>query len=288
VNVVTEAFARVFGQDPAILSALMLDQSSADPAALRGLAELCREAGAIEEARQLYSRLADVQPDDVKTQAMLDVLTGRRTLPAARPGEIWPTPFVRVFDFLSTDLHAEILAMTKAALPHFSASQINLGHEKGVDPSRRVSSVLSDSTAYRATFKARLEAAVIAHDVAATLGVDRSRFKHYDLQVTCHGDGDYFRAHTDTGEQGDTNRVVSFVYYFNNEPRAFTGGGLRLFDAAVDTKRYRPDSFTRIEPVNNSAVFFPSTAPHEVERVEVPSGAMIDGRFSINGWIIGG
>jgi hypothetical protein len=276
---------KVFGQDPTILAELMLEQEGGDPGAVRGLAELCRQAGAIREARDLYARVTELEPDDERAQIMITVLDGSGAPAPPSDGSYRPTPFVRLFDFLPPDLHAEVLSMTRDALPKFEAAQINSGYAKGVDRSRRSSLVLAEVKAYRQRFQKRLAATIDEHDVPARLGVDRARLKRYDLQVTCHGDGDHFTAHTDVGAEGDPKRVVSFVYYFHTEPRAFSGGGLRLFDAAMETKRYRPDAFTRIEPVNNSIVFFPSTAPHEVERVDVPSRSLFDGRFSINGWI---
>jgi SM-20-related protein len=281
-----DSFARVFGQDPAVLTALMLDQDGGDPSALRGLAELCRQAGALHEAQQLYARLERLGPGDDRTRSLAAILAGCAPLPPPSPGTYWPTPFVRLFDFLPPDLHAEVLTITRAALPGFAASQVDSGYAKGIDRSRRASSVLADVEAYKVHLQTRLAAAIVDHDVPTTLGVSPSRLNRYDLQVTCHGDGDYFTAHTDTGEGGDSTRVVSFVYYFHTEPRGFSGGGLRLFDAVVDARRHLPDSFTRIEPLNNSVVFFPSTAPHEVERVDVASRSMIDGRFSVNGWIL--
>jgi Rps23 Pro-64 3,4-dihydroxylase Tpa1-like proline 4-hydroxylase len=106
------------------------------------------------------------------------------------------------------------------------------------------------------------------------------------MQVTCHGDGGFFKPHADDGEEHQRHRKISYVYYFHRAPKRFTGGSLRLFDATMGAQRVAQHAFTRIEPTDNSIVFFPSTAPHEVERVCVESGAMADGRFSLNGWIL--
>jgi Rps23 Pro-64 3,4-dihydroxylase Tpa1-like proline 4-hydroxylase len=80
--------------------------------------------------------------------------------------------------------------------------------------------------------------------------------------------------------------LISYVYYFHGTPKRFAGGGLLLYDSAVAADRYDQRAFTRIEPNDNSLVMFPSTAAHEVERVAVESGAMADGRFSVNGWFL--
>ena len=48
---------------------------------------------------------------------------------------------------------------------------------------------------------------------------------------------------------------------------------------------YTDAAFTRVVPVNNRVVFFPSRYYHTVVRVAVPTGAFADGRFAINGHV---
>jgi Rps23 Pro-64 3,4-dihydroxylase Tpa1-like proline 4-hydroxylase len=49
--------------------------------------------------------------------------------------------------------------------------------------------------------------------------------------VTASTDGSYFRPHTDQGKSAiDATRKLTYVYYFNREPRGFTGGDLRIYD----------------------------------------------------------
>ena len=56
--------------------------------------------------------------------------------------------------------------------------------------------------------------------------------------------------------------MVSGVYHFHREPKALSGGGLRLHRFGATLK-----------------------APHEVRPVACPSMAFADSRFSVNCWI---
>ena len=87
-RVSTSSAATVFAQDPALLAALMLDQAGGNPSAVRSLAELCHQAGALDEARQLYERLVVVAPEDAK--ALAEILNRRRSPPPPAPDDAWP------------------------------------------------------------------------------------------------------------------------------------------------------------------------------------------------------
>jgi len=59
-----------------------------------------------------------------------------------------------------------------------------------------------------------------------------------ELKLTAHGDGAYFRPHIDMsigpdrqplGATPGEDRLLSAVYYFYAEPKAFSGGQLRLY-----------------------------------------------------------
>jgi Rps23 Pro-64 3,4-dihydroxylase Tpa1-like proline 4-hydroxylase len=106
-----------------------------------------------------------------------------------------------------------------------------------------------------------------------------------EAQVTASVDGSFFGVHTDAGEKV-TKRWLTYVYYFNREPRAFRGGDLRVYDDVVrNGKLARADTFHVVEPMHNRIVFFWARTMHEVTRVDVPSHAFADARFTVNGWI---
>lgn len=105
-----------------------------------------------------------------------------------------------------------------------------------------------------------------------------------ELQLTTHNDGHYYKIHNDNGSPEAATRVLSYVYYFHREPKAFSGGELRLYDLTVDYDAPSPD-FCTIEPINNRMIFFPSQYLHEVMPIVCPSQAFADGRFTLNGWV---
>ena len=107
-----------------------------------------------------------------------------------------------------------------------------------------------------------------------------------ECQITANTDGSFFRVHTDAGVNETVRRQFTYVYYFNRDPKSFSGGDLLIYDDVVrNGKLARTDSFQRIEPRHNSIVFFQAAVMHEVTRVEVPSRQFRDARFTVNGWI---
>lgn len=107
-----------------------------------------------------------------------------------------------------------------------------------------------------------------------------------EVQLTAHNDGCYYKIHNDAGSEKTANREISYVYYFYQEPKAFSGGELKIYDTelkgggAITHQNYKT-----ITPVNNSIVFFNSRCRHEVMPVLCPSKAFEHSRFTVNGWI---
>jgi hypothetical protein len=265
-------------------AAVALNRQNVKPSVLYGIAEQCRKAGALDEARRLFERIVELEPDP-KARALADILNRRRSPPPITEDAVWPVPFLRVVDFLSTEIHAQIEVMTLEALPRFVPSGIFADGHGLVDPAKRVSSIMRESKNISKLFLPYVKAAMSEYDVAGVLGINPGSPPRYELQVTCNGKGAFFKAHTDSGKEIYRHRKISFVYYFNTVPKRFTGGRFLLFDGAPDIGRYCTGAFTRIEPLNNSIIFFPSAALHEVERVESETSDMADSRFTLNGWI---
>src|SRR5262249_43378463 len=109
---------------------------------------------------------------------------------------------------------------------------------------------------------------------------------HIELELVAHGNGAFFKRHIDTFTGAAANdkskRLISGVYYFHSEPKAFSGGVLRLYRFG---RVENGDDFIDIQPEQNVLVAFPSWAPHEVLPVTCPSGRFADARFSVNCWI---
>ena len=100
-----------------------------------------------------------------------------------------------------------------------------------------------------------------------------------------HFNEEFYKVHKDSGKKhGTGTRKITFVYYFHNLPRQFTGGDLLLFDTDLKKNKYI-DKSTRIEPLNNSVLFFPSDFYHLVTPVLCETDRIENGRFTINGWL---
>jgi len=114
------------------------------------------------------------------------------------------------------------------------------------------------------------------------LGVSFFDTSTIETDLACHNDGDFYRRHIDmrTGPiDMKTRRVLSLVYYFHTEPKAFEGGALRLH--SINPGALHED----IAPVHNRLVAFPSWMPHEVMPITCPSRAFADSRFAVNCWV---
>lgn len=107
-----------------------------------------------------------------------------------------------------------------------------------------------------------------------------------EAQVTASIDGSFFGVHTDADHGKVPKRYLTYVYYFNRQPKAFEGGELRIYhDILRNNKLARADTFDVIEPLHNRIVLFWARAMHEVMPVHVPSKMFADARFTINGWV---
>jgi SM-20-related protein len=103
-----------------------------------------------------------------------------------------------------------------------------------------------------------------------------------ELELVANNDGAFFKRHIDTfmaDARKSSDRLLSAVYYFHAEPKAFSGGELRLHSLTDD------DSFVDIPPEQNILVVFPSWASHEVLTVSCPSKRFSDSRFNVNCWV---
>lgn len=120
------------------------------------------------------------------------------------------------------------------------------------------------------------------------LGLAPFPISGFELELVAHRDGDFYRPHIDTftagvrasgGEDDNSDRMISAVYYFHRQPKAFTGGELALFPFGSE------EPGVLIEPRHNRLAVFPSFALHEVLPVHCPGNRYEDARFAINCWI---
>ena len=106
-----------------------------------------------------------------------------------------------------------------------------------------------------------------------------------ELELVANNDGAFFKPHIDTfigDARKASERMLSAVYYFYAEPKAFSGGALRLYSFGTMEAR---EQIHRRAARANMLVVFPSWASHEVLPVSCPSGRFSDSRFNVNCWV---
>jgi len=107
-----------------------------------------------------------------------------------------------------------------------------------------------------------------------------------EAQITASIDGSFFGVHTDADRVKVPKRYLTYVYYFNRQPKGFSGGELRVYDDVLrNNKLARGETFQTIEPLHNRLVLFWARTMHEVMPVRVVSQAFADARFTVNGWV---
>jgi SM-20-related protein len=198
-------------------------------------------------------------------------------------------PWHQFRDFLADGERRLLLEWTLSQRARFRPAGVA---GAGYDGSRRVADKLKDLGPAAAPLEARLKSRL--PEIFTRTGTRPFDVEHFELELAAHGDGAFFARHSDIpvgpGRKplgGDDvsghDRLVSAVYYFHREPKAFSGGALRLFRFGASGEE--PGDFADVEPDQNSLVVFPSWAAHEVRPVAVPGGAFEDGRFAVNAWL---
>jgi SM-20-related protein len=126
----------------------------------------------------------------------------------------------------------------------------------------------------------------IIPEVLNKFGISPFVISQIESQLTSHNDGNYYKVHNDNGSSETASRELTYVYYFYQEPKPFTGGELLIYDSKIENNFYvQAKSYKTVEPRNNSIVFFLSRYMHEVLPVSCPSKVFADSRFTINGWV---
>lgn len=195
-------------------------------------------------------------------------------------------------DFLT---RSELRGLTRYALNHESdftdSGVIPDGMPEGAnDPSYRKSRVLYELGEFGSLIQDRLTA--LLPEALKVFHRDSFSISHVDVQITASNDGDFFKVHQDNGMVDPVDvqrREISFVHYFNREPKAFSGGQLRFYDSEDGLIEDSPERRVRtITPTQNMLVLFPSSYSHEVLPVKCPTRKFAHSRFTANGWVVRG
>ena len=201
------------------------------------------------------------------------------TPPPALAATVIPTPWLQIDDVLGAEDLARLVDFVLAREAQLRPSEVTTKVE-GYRRSRVLFDFPELSELVLSRVRAYLPAALRA------LAVPRFHVAKIEAQLTAHNDGDYFKVHPDSGSEDTATREITFVYYFNREPKGYAGGELVLYDSRlVNGALEKAESFSLIEPRRNSMVLFPSHCHHEVLPVSCASRTFADSRFTINGWV---
>jgi Rps23 Pro-64 3,4-dihydroxylase Tpa1-like proline 4-hydroxylase len=256
------------------------------------------------DAAEVAARLLDLVDDAVTSRALTADKAGSGDLTnelsriaqqrlRSQPGRPVPPDrqlaaarYVRMTDFLSPEEHQRLLDHTLACQADFHESGI-VGRqgESTLNFAVRKSRTLSGGRLQEVweMFDQRLHGIVAA--VRKEMGMPWFRLGEIERQLTAHGGGGFFAPHVDTGHPIAASRRISCVYYFHVSPRRFTGGELRLYDTWITPSgSTAAGTYTTLTPLDNSVVFFPSDAFHEVLPVRCETDAFGDSRFTVTVW----
>ncbi|MCC0014897.1 MAG: 2OG-Fe(II) oxygenase [Rhodobiaceae bacterium] len=195
---------------------------------------------------------------------------------------------VVIEDFLTPDENRQVLEYALENEAHFEGSGVLTHEGQSKDETSRRSRVLFaiHGSKWNDVFLQRLKLH-LSH-IAPALGLDAMRLVPKEIQLTASNDGDFFKAHVDSGNVNDdvVKRVLTFVYYLHKTPRPFSGGDLLVYTGYPNTDPSQQSMATiAVPPRNNTLVAFVSNTTHEVDVVRCPSGEFGDSRFTVNGWM---
>ena len=199
--------------------------------------------------------------------------------------QLMPAECVLLDEFLApAELNALLQDTLQRELEFQVSEVVSPGVAGGsVDYEHRRSRVLLNVGKHQQVVLDRLQACLPR--VLARLGRDPFPISRVECQVTASNHGDFFRWHSDNGQEEIASREITFVYFFHREPKQFRGGELRIYDSRWENHMYVPTAnYRAIVPEQNQVVLFTSSLAHEITPVECPGGAFADSRFTLNGW----
>jgi predicted 2-oxoglutarate/Fe(II)-dependent dioxygenase YbiX len=209
------------------------------------------------------------------------------------PGEAGPSDapryrprYLRIENVLAPPEHARLLEYAGGHEAEFQPGRVfpaDASRVSVVDPELRRARDKKMLAPVWDLFEPRLRQLLL--HVRQTLGVPWFPLAGIERRLVVHADGDFFGLHVDNGRQSVATRRITGVYYFYAMPRRFSGGELRLYDGMLRDGRIVPAStYTELEPLDNSLVFFPSELFHEVRPVRADRTDFRESRFTVNIW----
>lgn len=193
--------------------------------------------------------------------------------------EILPSDYIQIDNFLTPEEHKELIKYVLNKESDFVPTNTSTN-----DVNYRRSMVLYSFPELRELILDKIRKRI--PEILNKLGLSSFAISQIESQLTSHNDGNYYKIHNDNSSPETASRELTYVYYFYQEPKPFTGGELLIYDSKIENNFYvQAKSYKTVEPRNNSIVFFLSRYMHEVLPVSCPSKAFADSRFTINGWV---
>jgi SM-20-related protein len=145
------------------------------------------------------------------------------------------------------------------------------------------SKVLAELGHFHGLLSDRVKSAI--PQVIQALGLSQPGFSRIEVRITASNDGDWLRSRPAARTDKHPDEIA-FVCFFYSEPKGFSGGNMRVYDAVLENGRYVPaKTFKTIAPRGNFIVFFPTVFMHEIERVHCQSQSFKESLFTISGTI---
>lgn len=240
--------------------------------------------GKLTHAENLCSDYLQNNQADKKIQKIYNTLNGLLTKSKEELQQGFTfSPFILLDSFLSRSHHQSLLDLVQNNIDHFipaPTSNVN-GTNKLTDFRSAIELPNDKIKSIREWF---LE--LVFKSVKSQLHqLDIKKFKpsYKEMNLTASVDGNYFKIHTDNyliKKRG--GRILSFVYYFHQTPCQFTSGDLLLFD--TDTENNSHDmNYTRITPINNRLICFPSDRYHCITKVHMKNHNLLQSRLTLHG-----
>ncbi len=216
-------------------------------------------------------------------------MLGGDTLPHVPPPGIWPAPFVQIPGFLSPAEHGRVLTRALTLRAAFSPARTggNGPSERKVRTSERVGSAIENVADEELAVSLVPKVRNILPSVFERLRLVSHDLACIDLDMTHYPNGGSGIPHCDSppppppAQSAYSLQSLICIYYFHRQPKAFAGGDLLVYDTDIEKEVANPTSFSRIEPVANSLVIYPTRYFHGVTRVECGTTDFADGRFAV-------
>lgn len=256
-----------------------LEQRPDDPELLLAYANICRQTGNIVKTKETFRKLIKCEGFNEASQ-----MTKNSVIPTglkSRTGmDVAP---LMVFESLLTEI--ELHSLLEHAITYkdqFRKAKISLTDE--YDPDKRETLSFWQFSYCRELFETFAKRKLLY--LCEGLGLPVFEILKIELKMTNHLDGGFFQIHCDNHvSSAEEGRAITWLLYFGKTPSMFTGGELYIFDSDRGSNTYSPHNFTKIKPIPNRLIAFPSHFRHAVAPTKLESNEFSNGRFAVSSHI---